>query len=108
MAKCWPIQVSMAQKAVLMSLADQANDAGVCWPAVGTLAERTCMSERNVVRAIADLEKLGLVLPRRVAGKATVYTVTPDTVSPLTQCHPCHPVTPPLTQCHPHLRLNRH
>ncbi|MGV8671119.1 helix-turn-helix domain-containing protein, partial [Pseudomonas aeruginosa] len=33
MSQCWPIQgLSCAQKAVLISLADNANDQGVCWP----------------------------------------------------------------------------
>lgn len=36
MSQCWPLQgLSVTQKAVLISLADQANDDGVCWPAGG-------------------------------------------------------------------------
>jgi len=43
MSQCWPLQgLSVTQKAVLISLADQANDDGVCWPAVGTIATRCC------------------------------------------------------------------
>ena len=42
MAACWPLQgMSPAQKAVLISLADQASDDGVCWPGVNTIAART-------------------------------------------------------------------
>lgn len=49
MSACWPLQgMSPSQKAVLVSLADQANDDGVCWPSVESIGRRTCLSERAV------------------------------------------------------------
>ena len=102
MAQCWPIVgISPAQKAVLISLADQANDQGVCWPSVRTISVRTCLSERSVRRAIKELVDAGLIAVRERRGTSSVYQITPDRVSPPTEMHPCQSVTPPLSECHP-------
>lgn len=77
MAACWPLQMSATQKAVLISLADQANDQGVCWPAVETIAERTCASERAVQVALKWLEEHGAISRERRSQRSTMYTVTP-------------------------------
>lgn len=78
MSQCWPLQgLSVTQKAVLISLADQANDDGVCWPAVGTIASRCCMSARAVRTAMDHLEAVGLLTRDRRFNSSTVYKVTP-------------------------------
>lgn len=78
MSQCWPLQgLSVTQKAVLISLADQANDDGVCWPAVGTIAARCCMSPRAVRTAMDHLEVVGLLTRDRRFNSSTVYNVTP-------------------------------
>ncbi|WP_447902678.1 helix-turn-helix domain-containing protein [Stenotrophomonas pavanii] len=78
MSQCWPLQgLSVTQKAVLISLADQANDDGVCWPAVGTIAARCCMSARAVRTAVDHLEAVGLLTRDRRFNSSTVYKVTP-------------------------------
>lgn len=78
MAACWPLQgMSAAQKSVLISLADQSNDDGVCWPGVTTIAKRTCLSERAVQEAIAWLQTVGLVFREYRFNTSTSYTVTP-------------------------------
>lgn len=78
MSQCWPLQgLSVTQKAVLISLADQANDDGVCWPAVGTIAARCCMSARAVRSAMDHLEAVGLLARDRRFNSSTVYKVTP-------------------------------
>lgn len=41
---------------VLLSLADQANDAGHCWPSYAKTAVRCCMNRRSVMRIIQRLE----------------------------------------------------
>ncbi|MDP0496390.1 MAG: helix-turn-helix domain-containing protein [Verrucomicrobiota bacterium JB024] len=69
--------MSPTQKAVLISLADQANDQGVCWPSVGSIAERTCLSERAVRKAVRDLEAMGHVSSNGRSGTSSYYTVTP-------------------------------
>lgn len=75
MSACWPIQVSPTQKAVLISLADNANDDGVCWPRISQICERTCLSERAVRTAIRDLELLGLVSSSIREGRSNSYTI---------------------------------
>ncbi len=61
----------------MISLADQANDDGVCWPAVGTIAARCCMSARAVRTAMDHLEAVGLLTRDRRFNSSTVYKVTP-------------------------------
>ena len=83
MGACWPLQgMSPAQKAVLVSLADQANDDGVCWPGITTIAKRTCLSERAVQDALAWLQAVGLVFREYRLNTSTSYTITPDGYKP--------------------------
>lgn len=44
---------------VLLSLADQANDDGQCWPKVEKIAARCRISRASVLRHLADLRDLG-------------------------------------------------
>lgn len=75
----WPLQnLSTTQKFVLISLADQANDEGVCWPAIATIAKRCCMSPRAVRDAMTYLEAVGLISRERRFNSSNVYLVTPD------------------------------
>ncbi len=79
MSQCWPLQgLSVTQKAVLISLADQANDEGVCWPAIATIGKRCCMSARAVRTAMDHLEVVGLLTRERRFNSSNVYVVTPD------------------------------
>jgi Helix-turn-helix domain len=56
MALCWPLKLPLVAKSVLVSLADNANDDGFCWPSIDTISERTCASRRAVIEAIKALE----------------------------------------------------
>lgn len=83
MSACWPIQgMSAPQKAVLISLADMANDDGVCWPSIARIAMRTCLSERTVQNAIKWLIDAQILTVTERAGRSTVYTVTPAAYAP--------------------------
>jgi len=94
MSACWPVRTEPSRKAVLISLADQANDDGICWPSVSTMAERTCLDERTVQRAIQDLQAEGHLTVQMRSGRSTIYRLhprhgdTPVTVSPSSQRHP--------------------
>lgn len=44
---------------VYQYLKDRANEDGICYPAIGTIAKDLKLSRRTVQRAIADLEKTG-------------------------------------------------
>ena len=98
MTAVWDRQdLSSTQKLVLLSLADWANDDGLCWPSIDRLAIKTSMAGRSVQRIIRDLESMGFVRRDEVLGKGNRYWIS----IPLTECHPCPSVTPPLTESHP-------
>ncbi|MDQ4166148.1 helix-turn-helix domain-containing protein [Pseudomonas aeruginosa] len=89
MSACWPLQgMSPAQKSVLISLADQANDQGVCWPAVDSIATRCCLSKRAVQQAIKWLRSVGIVSVEERQGRSTMYSVTPAAYAPPQEMHP--------------------
>lgn len=107
-------------KLVLIKLADNANDQGEAYPALGTIAEHTGISRRTVIRQIRELEAAGLVdVERRKVGDVNLPNVYRLNLSGVvTEDHqggdttslgvvtPCHQggdtVTPGVvTQCHP-------
>ncbi|HFX1358668.1 TPA: helix-turn-helix domain-containing protein [Pseudomonas aeruginosa] len=95
MSACWPLQgMSPAQKAVLISLADQANDQGVCWPAVDSIATRCCLSKRAVQQAIKWLRGAGIVSVEERQGRSTMYSVAPAAYAPPQEMHPSSICTP--------------
>lgn len=95
MSACWPLQgMTSTQKAVLISLADNANDDGVCWPSVSNIALRTCLSERAVQGAIKSLCSTGALQTSDRTGRSTIYKVTPEAYSPPQQLHPRTTCTP--------------
>lgn len=101
-AACWPLQgMSPAQKSVLISLADNANDEGVCWPSIATICIRTCLSERAVRNAIRWLEESGLLSSDQRFGRSTWYTVTPARYAPGSKCPPAPDAPPPRQQMPP-------
>ncbi|RZS80637.1 helix-turn-helix domain-containing protein [Pigmentiphaga kullae] len=95
MSAVWPLQgMTPAQKAVLVSLADNANDEGVCWPSVATIVMRTCLSERAVQVAIKWLVQAQALGVRQRDGRSTVYQVTPAAYAPPQEMHPRKSRTP--------------
>lgn len=77
MSACWPLQMPSSQKAVLISLADNANDEGACWPSVERIAERTCLTDRTVQKCLKWLEERGAIGRQKRHKRSAVYTVTP-------------------------------
>lgn len=110
MAQAWRVPCpSPATKLVLVALADNANDQGVCWPSVPHVARKCGLNERSVQRAIAALASDGHVTAERRTGRATYYhvhprqDVTPERMSPPTPVRGRGGVVspPPPAQCHP-------
>jgi hypothetical protein len=64
MTRVWDVQLPHADKLLLLALADNANDEGLCWPSVATLARKAGMDERTVQRAIGRLVAAGHVTVR--------------------------------------------
>ena len=48
-------------KLVALALANYANDKGIAWPSVETLAQKTGLSRRQIQRILPQIEKAGLV-----------------------------------------------
>lgn len=114
----WPLDLPPSEKAVLVSLADNSNDQGFCWPAIepregnerrGTsITERTCLSARTVQTALASLQARGLVEREFRKGRSTIYQLnlermaqrdllaptTPATAAPPQSSHPREVRTP--------------
>lgn len=82
LAACWPLQLPPTPKAVLISLADNANDQGVCWPSLETIQMRTCFGRSAVIKAIKWLEGAGLLVADRSNGRKTSYQVVPNGRAP--------------------------
>lgn len=123
----WELDIASAQKLVLLELADRVRDDrgdGLAWPSLPTLARRTGLNRRTVIRALEGLEGAGLVHVMRRQGRSSTYLLTLSsedqtdgghdvTTGPANQCHgvtgdgadqchgvqdQCHDVT---DQCHP-------
>lgn len=91
-----------AECMLLLALADMADDDGICWPAMATVADRARMSERNARRVVRRLEDAGWLVTDGQRGRHNTnrYRVTkpdemsaksdikPDTTSARTKCPP--------------------
>ena len=69
----WKASMPSTRKLVALSLADQANDSGECYPSVPMIAQRCGLSDRAVRGSIRDLESSGVLLSDRRTGRSTVY-----------------------------------
>lgn len=76
-------QLTPHQALALISIATNANDDGLCWPSVATLAVKAHSDERNLRRTIKALEDAGLLSrARRVrsdgAQSSNIYQLSPS------------------------------
>lgn len=71
----WQLAIPAGQKIVLLSLADQANDHGVCWPSMAQIAVRCSITERSVRSHVAEMESSGILRRDVIAGRGTVYHI---------------------------------
>lgn len=115
MAACWPLDIPSTQKFVLISLADNANDNGVCWPSVPTICRRTCLHRATVLRAITWLTEAGYLSVSRDTGRHNSYRINvknnPQPVAErdgsrsatgrTEQLHPSQKATTPVAQSDP-------
>lgn len=78
---CRPLQMPPTAKAVLMAMADYADDNGLCWPSIAGLCEYTCFGKSAVIEAIKLLERIGVVVADRKDRYRTTYTLHPSRYS---------------------------
>jgi len=118
MSMVWEIkEITPMQKLILLKLADNADDGGVCWPSLETVAGACGCSSRTVMRAIDHFKEMKILSSTRRYNKSNKYYFNSDTMSQLksnsdtmsrlevTQCHiPPDTVSPleslKVTQCH--------
>lgn len=76
--EAWKLALKSSPKLVLISLADQADDDGWCFPSIQSLINRTGLSERAVQMQLNELEEIGAITRHRRRHATTVYRVTPE------------------------------
>ena len=84
MTAVWTVNLPDSEKIVLLALADSANDEGLCWPSMATLASKCSKSDRTVQAAIKSLVARGHMSRSEVPGKGCRYIIhpTPEATSP--------------------------
>lgn len=81
-----------AQRLMMLALADAANDQGVCWPSVATLAEKCSVVPRTAQRTLANLETDGWIETRSGGTNRTnVYQLRLDRLDPSLAGQPAMP-----------------
>lgn len=99
----WAFQLEMRDptaKAVLIALADHANDDGKCWPSVARLCLFTSLADRTVRRALRRLSAEGLITLVERSNQTSVVTLPVTLTAPARSERPPSPVAvtpPPVT-----------
>lgn len=89
MSSAWKTSLTSTQKLVLLSLCDNANDNGECFPSISMLMQKCSLSDRAIQKAMTELATLGFLRRDIRSGRATIYhisyprtTFTPNDVHP--------------------------
>lgn len=62
MSQVWALDnLDPLEKLTLLSVADFANDEGIAWPSIRTIARKSSLSEDSVRRKLKNLQKSGLI-----------------------------------------------
>jgi hypothetical protein len=92
------VGIDPTEKLALIVLADYANDQGVAWPALPTIAQQSCICKRQAIRVIQQLEDRGLITvdPSRGRARSNRYMLNLDVLEKMTPMSPLEPekVTP--------------
>lgn len=98
----WDTPLPQTRKMVLLSLADQANDHGECYPSIKSVASRCSVTTRAVYLALNDLEAEGWLTREPLPGQKVLFRLAVDKFkqlpllgttterrSPVKQVHTC-------------------
>jgi hypothetical protein len=83
MSKVWTEQDTCGnERLVLMALADNANDEGICWPSHTTIASKCRIDRRHVIRLVQSLVDRGYICRQRRLAKdgrktSNIYQLLP-------------------------------
>ncbi len=95
MTRVWGMDIPSTAKMVLLSLADQAKDNGVCWPSQPQIAKRCSLTERAVRSQLLWLEGVGYLHRTVKAGVGTTFVLTlPETEEPRNDVPPRNNIPP--------------
>lgn len=92
MTLVWELDLPDSEKLALLALADCANDEGLCWPSMATLAKKCSKSDRTVQKAIQSLIEKGHLSRDERPGRGVLYQIhprsddTPEKTSPPKPC----------------------
>ena len=98
MTEAWKSDMPSGRKFVLLSLCDNANDQGECFPSISMIAQRCSMGVRTVQSHIHDLEKMGILSRIERAGRSTIYRIDPRRF-----CTPTPADSAPRKNCTPQI-----
>lgn len=74
MSKVWETpMLSSTDKLVLLALADNSNDEGICWPSIATIVKKTDLSERSVHYSIERLKTLKFIAVDSKPGSSNIF-----------------------------------
>ena len=104
MTQCWPIQIRQTLKLLLLALADNADDDGVCWPSIDTIAAKCSTDRRTIFRQLLELESSGHITRETRRGHSNVYHIHPLQVTEDTPVS----VLPPVAISHPPVTVTTH
>lgn len=73
----WTIKcASPAQKLILLSLADRADENNSCYPSMVRLSEDTGLDRKTVIKAISGLKESGIIYIKRRNGNVNFYQLS--------------------------------
>ena len=83
MQMVWDTDLPQTRKMVLLSLADQANDQGECYPSFETIQKRCSTSRRTLFECLADLEGDELLARVRVSAQRVIFRLNLERLAQL-------------------------
>ena len=64
MSKVWGLELKPASKLILLALADNANEDGICWPGITYIERKTGLARSTVIKYINDMVDAGYITKR--------------------------------------------
>lgn len=76
MRQVWTLPLKPTQKLVLLALADNANDEGVCWPSRENISDKTGLTTKAITDAVNALKTSGLLDIKKMRGNRNQYQIS--------------------------------